>query len=315
VHAVVAQRAVGDRLGDRVRLLVDLLEHERLEAALLGGLVVPLDLVDLARDLGPVGLEERRALRRDHHDLAVLDVLHAARLAQERRDRRGQERLAVAAADHERALLARPDERVGLVAAHRDEREVPVELGVGRAHGLGQGAGGEVVGDQVGDDLGVGLAAEHRAHVDETLLERHVVLDDPVDDDVDAARRVEVRVRVRLVHAPVGGPARVADPRGRGARGERDRAVARGGVASGGDGLAQVVEVSDRAHRLDRVAGDHRDPGRVVSAVLEPREPHQEQVLHGPLADISDDAAHDRRSSLWENDSEPRTAAPVGRPP
>ena len=52
VDAVVAQRAVGDRLGDGVGLLVDLLEHERLVAALLGGLLVPVDLRDLALELG-----------------------------------------------------------------------------------------------------------------------------------------------------------------------------------------------------------------------------------------------------------------------
>ena len=42
-------------------------------------------------------------------------------------------------------------------------------------------------------------------------LERQVVLDDAVDDDVDAVGRVEVRVRVLLVDAAVRGPAGVAD--------------------------------------------------------------------------------------------------------
>ena len=55
VHAVGAHGAVGDRLGHRVGLLVDLLEHEGLEAALLGGLLVPVDLDDLALELGAVG--------------------------------------------------------------------------------------------------------------------------------------------------------------------------------------------------------------------------------------------------------------------
>ena len=42
-------------------------------------------------------------------------------------------------------------------------------------------------------------------------LEREVVLDDAVDDDVDAVGGVEVRVGVRLGDAAVRGPARVAD--------------------------------------------------------------------------------------------------------
>ncbi len=49
IDAVAARNAIGDRLGHGVRLFVDLLEHERLVAALLGGLLVPVDLLDLAR--------------------------------------------------------------------------------------------------------------------------------------------------------------------------------------------------------------------------------------------------------------------------
>ena len=45
-------------------------------------------------------------------------------------------------ADDERALLAGADEDVGLVEAHRDEREVALELGVGGADGLDEVAGG-----------------------------------------------------------------------------------------------------------------------------------------------------------------------------
>ena len=140
VDAVGAHGAVGDRLGHRVGLLVDLLEHEGLEAALLGGLLVPVDLDDLALELGAVGQHERRALGRDLDDLAVLDVLDLARLAQEGGDGAGEEGLALAATDDQRALLARADERLGLVERHRDERVVALELVVGGAHGLEQRA-------------------------------------------------------------------------------------------------------------------------------------------------------------------------------
>ena len=50
VDAVVGRQAVGDRLGDGVGLLVDLLHHEGRVAALLGGLLVPGDLFGLALD-------------------------------------------------------------------------------------------------------------------------------------------------------------------------------------------------------------------------------------------------------------------------
>ena len=64
VDAVGADGAVGDRLGDGVGLLVDLLEHERLVAALLGGLLVPVDLLDRALDRAAVGASRTRRRRR-----------------------------------------------------------------------------------------------------------------------------------------------------------------------------------------------------------------------------------------------------------
>ena len=61
--------------------------------------------------------------------------------------------------------LRAPTSDVGLVEAHRDERVVALELGVGGAHGLGERAGRHVVRDQVRDHLGVGLRGEHGALV------------------------------------------------------------------------------------------------------------------------------------------------------
>ena len=49
-------------------------------------------------------------------------------MGEEGRDRGGQERLPVAAADDQRALLAHADEDVGLVGGQGDEREVALEL-------------------------------------------------------------------------------------------------------------------------------------------------------------------------------------------
>ncbi len=57
IDGVDVREAVGDRLGDRVGLLVDLLHHEGRVAAPLGRLLVPGDLLDLA-------LERRRRRRR-----------------------------------------------------------------------------------------------------------------------------------------------------------------------------------------------------------------------------------------------------------
>jgi hypothetical protein len=73
----------------------------------------------------------------------------------------------------------------------------------------------------MGDHLGVGLRGEYGALGEQALLELDVVLDDAVDDDVDAVAGVEVRVGVLLGDAAVRRPAGVADP-GRRLLGDRD---------------------------------------------------------------------------------------------
>ena len=109
--------AVADRLPDSLRLFVDLLEHERLVTTLLRALVVPVDLADR----WGLGVEEGRTGRRDRHHLPVLEVLDTACLAQERRDRRGEEHLTVPDAHHERRLAAHADELVRMVMVDCDE--------------------------------------------------------------------------------------------------------------------------------------------------------------------------------------------------
>ena len=210
VDAVTAGGAIGDRLGDRIGLFVDLLEHERLIAALLGGVLVPVDRLH-----GP--LERLTRGRGDHDlvgpqddDLVVVEELHAPRLPQERGHGRGDELLSLAAPDDQRALPARSDEHVGLVEAHRHECVVSLELAVCGPHGVRQ-IRVVVTCDQMRDHLGVGLRGEHAALREEPLLERDVVLDDPVDDDVHAIARIAVRMGVLLAHPPVRRPASVPD--------------------------------------------------------------------------------------------------------
>ena len=111
LDAVRAEPA-GERLRHRVGLLVDLLEHERVVATLLGLVLVPVDLVDLTLERRAVGRDEARALRGDRDDLAVVDELDATRRRQEGGDRGRDEALAVADADHQRALLAGADQHV-----------------------------------------------------------------------------------------------------------------------------------------------------------------------------------------------------------
>src|SRR5205814_29784 len=114
-HELVAPDTIADRLLHRLRLLVDLLEHERLVAALLGTLEIPVDLLRGRRlDLLAVD-QDTHARRRDLDHLAVARMDDGARLTEERGDRRGEEVLPVAQPDDERSLVADADEQVGMV--------------------------------------------------------------------------------------------------------------------------------------------------------------------------------------------------------
>ena len=272
VDPIHPRRALADRLRHRVSLLVDLLQHERLVALLLGRLGVPVDLDHLALQRFALSGQELDPLGAQDDDLVVVDVLDLAGLAQECRYRGGDELLAVAATDDQRALLACADDQAGLVGAHRDERVMAAKLGVRGADGLHEVAV-VVARDEVGDHLGIGLRGEHGALPLEAVLQRQVVLHDPVDHDMDAIGGVEVRVGVLLGHASVRRPARVADPGPHvHALGDRDRARPRVPLV---ESTAEVAQVADGAHGLDPVTVQNRDAGAVVTAVLELLEPGQ----------------------------------------
>ena len=217
-------------------------------------------------------------------DLAVLDQLDAPGLAEERGDRRGEERLAVAEADDERALEPRADEQARVVAVADDEREVALELAVRRADGLDEVAM-VVALDEVGDRLRVRLGGEDVAVGLERLLQLAVVLDDAVEDDRDLlVGRAGQRMGVLEADAAVRRPARVADAR-RGQGAVRVRLH------------AQVAEVADRSERLEVVTLEQAETGRVVAAVLEALEALHQQVLRTSFADVSDDPAHPKLPS------------------
>ena len=212
VEQPVPADAVADRLGHGLRLLPDLLEHEGLVAALLGALVVPVDLLRLGCvDLRAVG-EAADALGSHLDHLAVAWMEDDPGLAEKRRDRGGEEVLAVAEPDDERRLVPDAGEQVRLVVVDRHDREVALELRVDAGERLREIAVVLLL-EKVDDDLGVGLRREGMAAPGELLLQLHVVLDDPVEDDRQP-RRVAAgeRMGVLLGHGAVRRPARVAEP-------------------------------------------------------------------------------------------------------
>jgi hypothetical protein len=285
---VLARHPTRDRLAQRFGLLVDLLEHEVVVAALLRRLGRPVDdrdgtFLGCARDVG-----DRHARRPQVGDIALLEEYHAIGVGEDGGDVAGQERLPVGEPDDERHVLAGADEPVSLPAMHDGDRVGPLDNAQRRTHGIGEVA---LVGllDEVGKGLGVRLRRQPMAARLEPVAELPEVLDDPVVDDRDIAGAVLVGMGVEIVRATVRGPACVGEPDGGMRRAIRDRGLEIGQLA--GPLLDEQVPT----------VIDERDPGRIVAAVFQAPEPLDENGarLSGPR--VSNDAAHVRRSPVSAN--------------
>ena len=176
------------------------------------------------RVAGEVG--DRDRVRGDRDDLVLAQLDRLAGVLDERGDVAGEVVLAGAPADHERRVAARADHRVRLVGVDGEQRERALQPAADPAHRLGQrraaalGVGEhlhlgrvQLAGEQVRDALGVGVADELDAALLQLVAQPGEVLDDPVVDHGDPAVGGQVRVRVAVGRAAVGGPAGVPDRR------------------------------------------------------------------------------------------------------
>jgi hypothetical protein len=188
----------------------------------------------------------------DLDDLVLAQLDGVAGVRDERGDVGAEEVLALAHADHQRAVAAGGHQPVGLVGVGHHQGERPLEPTADRAHRGGQPAaalGQPVVlgGHQVGDDLGVGLGGELDAGGLALGAQRGEVLDDAVVDDRHGRLRRDVRVGVAVGRAAVGGPAGVPDPD----RGGREGLL--------GQLLLQVGELARLLRRRQPSLGEDRD--------------------------------------------------------
>ena len=179
------QAAIGhallQRIGHRARLLVDFLEHEMLELALLRGLGRQFADPDGAFHRVAAGIQDADRLAAHFRDVAFLQELEAARHRQQRGRVRRNEVFAFTVPDHHRATHAREDEPVRLRFAQHHQRIGAFKFRDRGAHCLEQVAqGSHVVVDAMRDDLGVGLGRELVAQLLEFAAQLHVVFDDAV---------------------------------------------------------------------------------------------------------------------------------------
>ena len=277
---VVSVHPAGDGLAERFGLLVDLLEHEVLVAALLGGLGRPVD----GRD---------RSFERAAPSTSVMVTPHGRRSATSPSSRNTiwsvWARIAATSEARKLSPSARPTTSGTLWRAPTRRSPSPRCIAtiayapsVWRRAWRSASARSPVVGllDQVGDRFGVGLGRQRVAARLQPVAELAEVLDDPVVDDRDLAGAVLVRMGVEVVRPAVGGPAGV---------GEADGGV-RGAIGDGGLEVRQLAgPLLDE--QVARVV-DQRDARRIVAAVLEAPKAFDEDRPRLTGTRIADDAAH-----------------------
>src|SRR3954468_15587613 len=176
-----------------------------------------------------------------------------------------------------------------MIVVDHDEGVVTFELAIRSPNRFGQ-ITLVVVLDQMDDHLGVGLGAEAMACSYEGLLQLAIVLDDAVEDDGEATvLATGQRMRVQLVHRAVRGPARVSE-------------TVIGNRPVRARGVLQELEIADGADVFEPIVLAQRDPGQVVTAVLEPLQALKEKLLRRPTTDVSDDPAHPKLLSIAARD-------------
>ena len=292
--------AAAQGVGHGGGLLVDLLVHEGVVAALDGCGGVPGDLPGLGLDGVTVLVPDVDGVGRQQEDLVVVDLGGLLGEGDEGGDVTAQEVLALAQADDQGAGAAGGDDRRGGQVGDGQQREGALEAGgdglhrgdqeVGDPGRVGGGGrvlaqtGGEVDVQDVGDDLGVGVGEELAPGGLDLLAQRAEVLDDAVVDHGEVAGAVGVGVGRR--RAAVGGPAGVSDARGGGSR--------RGGLQDG----AQPGELASLLDDIQAGGPHQRDARRVVAAVLQTAEAIHEngQGTGGTSftrrADVADNSTH-----------------------
>src|SRR2546426_11167129 len=295
VHLEVREPAE-EGLVDRLRRLVDLLQHEVLEAAFLRVLKRPRDSLWFSLHDVALGVLDRHPFRRDHDHLPVHHVRNAVRVPQEGGHVRGEEVLVWAEPDHERALVPRPDDLARFVRVDRQDGVRPADVAE-RLAGRGLEVAVVIGFDQVDEALRVRLTHERVASGLQLFPEARIILDDPVVGQGDLPGAVDVGIRVHLRRRPMGRPPRMRETR---------RALQRRELR---------LEVRDEAFVLHDLQGApyDRDAGTVVPAVLEALQAVEQDREGIPAARIPHDPAHlqDHRSR-GDRAAEPRTGFHAG---
>ncbi len=235
----------------------------------------------VALDRPVVLVEDAHAIATDLGGIALFQENDLAGGRDHRRDVGGNEVLALAQADQQRAAHARADEALRLGAADHGQR-----VGAGQfLHRVLQRhqqvvAILQVVVDQVCDDFGIGLRLEGVAQRAQLLALLFVVLDDTVVHQRHAL--ADVRMRIGLGDTTVGGPAGMADAQHR---------VEALGLGRRGH-FRHSAGTTHATHLRPLGMVDHRDTRGIVTTVLKALQTLDQHRHYVAISDRTHDSTH-----------------------
>ena len=178
----------------------------------------------------------------------------------------------------ERAAGALGVKNAGIILGHDGDRVRAGNLVAKGAHGaLRPRSVLDRARDQPGNDLAVRFAPEFAALPPQAAAQFAVVLDDAVMNDGDTVG--DMRMRVDLARRPVGRPAGVGDP--------NVTVKVRLGHAP-----LQRLNFADRADPLQPTVIERRDPGGIVTPVLQALQASHQYISDGLVADRRKNSTH-----------------------
>ena len=134
------------------------------------------------------GIVELCVVCGEFYHIAVVEIDDLAGIAQNRGDVRGDEILALAETEDQRAVLLDGEHRVGTVGAENAESVAARELLHGAPCGAEQVAFHFIiVFEKIGGDLGIGVRDKGLALREQIFLQKQIVFDDTVVNDADFA--------------------------------------------------------------------------------------------------------------------------------
>ncbi len=281
--------AAADGILHRARLLENFLEHVVRKLSALDLFRREFDLANLRADRRRLDGGHLEIIAGERDDLEVIEVYDTARVGDNRADVAGEKVFVAAHAEEQGTAPARADNLVGMVRMNDGDAVGADDVLERAAYGFRER--GPVVAGMLGVDLLVMVADEMGENFrvrlrhklvslgQQAFLQKLVVLDDAVVDEGDLAGLVEVRVGIGIGRRAVRRPAGMADAD-----------FAFGGLF-GKDG-GQIVDATGLLAELELLVINDAEAGGIVTAVFEPAQAFEDDVLGGLPANVADDATH-----------------------